>query len=149
MSNAEVAAQVLEIQVLYPRVWFACHAEHSDASAKKNGLSERESTLLAHLLAGMSSPDDLGRHLGKSASTLSETVDGLVARGLVERKRREDDRRRVDLDVTDRGRETYSRGSALSADRLAAALERLSVSDRAAVVRGLSLLARACAEGVR
>jgi DNA-binding MarR family transcriptional regulator len=144
--NEAVAEQVLQIQVLYPRVWFACHAEHPDAQAKKNGLSERETNVLAHVIDGMSSPDELGRHLGKSASTLTETVDQLEKRGLVERRRRDDDRRRIDLVVTERGRETYSRGSALSASRLTAALERLSSSERAEVVRGLSLLARACVE---
>lgn len=144
--NEALADQVLRIQVFYPRVWFACHSAHADAHAKKNGLSERESNVLAHVIDGMSSPDELARHLGKSASTLTETVDQLEKRGLVERRRRDDDRRRIDLVVTDRGRETYSRGSALSASRVGAALERLSEGERAEVVRGLSLLARACAE---
>jgi DNA-binding MarR family transcriptional regulator len=146
--NEAVADQVLRIQVLYPRVWFACHTEHAGAHAKKNGLSERETDVLAHVLDGMSSPDELARHLGKSASTLTETVDRLEARGLVERRRRDDDRRRVDLVVTDRGRQTYSRGSALSPARLTAALERLAEPERQAVVRGLALLASAC-DGIR
>ena len=133
------------IQLAYPRIWHACH-RHPSAAAREGGLTERQGMLLAHLASGPdASPTSLASHLGIAQSTLSEGIDQLVARGLVRRQRLEEDRRRVQVEITDDGWRVVDSGSALDPKRLAAALEHLDGADRRRAVQGLELLAEACA----
>jgi DNA-binding MarR family transcriptional regulator len=136
---------VRRIQAFYPQVWHTCHRRHPPAAAKAGGLREREAMVLAHLSEDhFQTPPVLCRHLGINASTLSELLDGLEERGLVRRERREDDRRRQQITLTDEGRAALERGSALDPERVAAALGQLSEEERRRAVEGLGLLARAC-----
>lgn len=140
----ELGDSVRRVQALYPRIWHACH-RHPHAVTRRSGLTEREGTLLAHLADGrLRSPADLARHLGVAPSTLSETVDGLVDAGLVERRRRRGDRRRVDFVVTDAGREAIADASPLDPVRLGRALASLGEAERRRAVEGLALIADAC-----
>ena len=129
------------VQVAYPQVWHACH-RHRPTEA---GLTERESAILAHLMQGdLRRLGALAEHMGVGTSTLSEAIDGLVRRGLVQRKRHADDKRKVDFEVTDAGAEAMSKGSPLDGAIVRRALERLEPAERKAAVEGLELLARAC-----
>jgi len=47
----------------------------------------------------------LAKKLAVSRPSVTGVVDGLVARGLVRRDHTEDDRRRIDVGLTDAGRE--------------------------------------------
>ena len=130
---------------LYPQIWHACHVRHPRGAEKAGGVSERESSILAHLheTRGMRQ-NVLARHLGLGASTLSEALDALGARGLVRRARREDDRRAVELHLTAKGARMLEKGTALDPARVRAALAQLGTRERARAIDGLSLLARAC-----
>ncbi|UJR87378.1 MULTISPECIES: MarR family winged helix-turn-helix transcriptional regulator [Sandaracinus] len=135
---------VRRIQVAYPKIWHACH-RHPSAAARGGGLTERQGTVLVHLADGaLSRPADLARHLGIAPSTLSEAIDQLVERGMVERRRHTDDRRRTDFEVTEVGHRAVEEGSPLDPARLRAALAWLSAEERARAVEGLTLLADAC-----
>lgn len=132
---------VRAIQLAYPQVWYACHRHRP----KDGGLTERESTILVHLAHGdLSRLPALAGHLGVGTSTLSEAIDGLVRRGFVQRRRHEDDRRKVDFMVTEAGLDALSTGSPLDPESLREALDLLDPNERRQAVEGMSLLARAC-----
>ncbi len=67
-------------------------------------LTSQQLFVLSRLKYGSAQPSELAReqHVGMSAVT--GVIDGLVARGLVERRHDEQDRRAVRLDVTAEGR---------------------------------------------
>lgn len=132
------------VQAAYPKIWHACH-RHPGAAAREGGLTERQGTVLAHLADGrLGRPAELARHLGIASSTLSEAVDQLVERGMVERRRHDEDRRRVDYVVTDAGHDALEQGSALDPARLRAALASLPPEARKRAIEGLEQLAAAC-----
>ena len=134
---------VLSIQIAYPQVWHACH-RHVPPTAE---LTTREATLLAHLAEdALQRPRRLAEHLSIGASTLSEALNRLVERGLVERRRHGADGRRIDFVLTASGRAVVGSGSPLDPQRLGAALSRLAEAEREQAVTGLRLLARACRE---
>jgi DNA-binding MarR family transcriptional regulator len=60
---------------------------------------------ISAISAGAISPSDLGGRLGVSKQAVSQLLDSLVLRGYVERSVDSVDRRRMRLDLTDRGRE--------------------------------------------
>jgi DNA-binding MarR family transcriptional regulator len=136
---------VLAVLVAYPQIWHACHSQHQRGTHSGHPLTEREASLLSHLSAfAPASPKRLAHHLGISAGTLSEAIEGLVQRGLVDRVRRQDDRRRQDLFVSARGERALVKGSVLDERRVLRALKRLSARERVRAVEGISLLAKAC-----
>lgn len=137
-------SDVERVLLAYPMVWFACHARHA-RGRDGEGVSERDRDILVHLAAAEPArATALARHLGIQKSTLSEAIDSLEARGLVARRRREDDKRRVDVTLTRLGRTAVRRGSGLEARRVARVLGRLGSSDRQRALAGLEALARAC-----
>ena len=131
---------VRRVQRAYPQLYLACHVEHP-TRRRDHGLSDRDTTVLAHLdelspiLAGK-----LAKHLGVGPSTVTEAIDRLVAKGLVERTRRG---RTVQLRITPDGVALMQAGSVLDAERVAAMLAAVPARDRAAAVRGIELLAAA------
>lgn len=135
---------VRRVQRAYPQIFLACHVHHT-TSARTHGLSQRDADVLAHL--DQHSPvtaGDLARHLGVAASTLSEAIDGLEARGLAERRRAGGgDRRRVELRITKSGVAAMQAGSVLDTARVAALLAEVSPRERDAAVRGLERIAAA------
>lgn len=143
--NADDRSEVRRVLALYPQIWHACHVRHPRAAEKAGGVSERESSILAHLHEERGMRQNvLARHLGLGASTLSEALDALAARDLVRRVRREDDRRAVELYLTAKGGRMLEKGTALDPARVRAALAQLAPRQRARAIEGLSLIARAC-----
>lgn len=139
MSSEEL---VRRIQRAYPLIWHHCHTHHR---GRGDALSDRESNVLSHLSWDESrTPAQLARHLAIGASTLSEAIDKLVARGYVERRVEPADKRRVRYRLTTAGEEALDDASVLSSPRLRAALERLPPEDRERAVAGLELIAGAC-----
>ena len=134
------------IQSSYPRIWHACH-RHSKVVTRDGGLTERESRVLVHLNdARFKTSQALGSHLGMAPSTLSEAIGALVEKGMVERRKRVDDARRVEFVLTEAGYEQLDASSPLDRARLEAALVALSPEHRRIAVEGVELLAWACGE---
>jgi long-chain acyl-CoA synthetase len=67
-------------------------------------LSLPQYRILMFLDEGTTVPSQLADHLAVSRPTITSVVDGLVARGLVERRHQDDDRRRVGHALTPAGR---------------------------------------------
>lgn len=135
-----MADPVRRVQRAYPQIYLACHVDHT-TRRRGHGLSDRDASVLAHLdeLAPVTA-GGLARHLGIGASTMTEAIDRLEARALVERTRRG---RRVELRITAAGIEQMQASSVLDAARVAAMLAAVPARHRAAALRGIELLATA------
>lgn len=140
-------AELLAIQRLYPQVFHACHVRHSRSRSNAHRISERDGALLAHLAPDEPRrPTDLARHVGIGLPTVSAALARLAELGHVERARIAGDGRASGFCLTARGADALRATSVLDDARLAAALARLTRSERRAVVEGLALLARAAGE---
>jgi DNA-binding MarR family transcriptional regulator len=103
------------------------------------------------LLGGMANhgvaAGDLIRRLGVSKQAASQLVDTLVLRGYLERRVNADDRRRIDVELTDRGRaaaQAVRDGVETVDDALA---RRLSSAEMSGFVAGLVALTEIREEG--
>jgi MarR family 2-MHQ and catechol resistance regulon transcriptional repressor len=74
---------------------------------------------------------DLGRKLLRSASNVTGMVDALEERGLVARTRRTEDRRVIDVSLTDAGRDLIERVFPLHARNVADAFAGLTADEQA------------------
>jgi MarR family 2-MHQ and catechol resistance regulon transcriptional repressor len=75
------------------------HLRHYDLTISQFGVLEA----IYHL--GPMQPGQLGEKILKSSGNMTLVVENLVKRGLVLRQRREDDRRCIDIHLTDAGNE--------------------------------------------
>ena len=81
--------------------------------------------------------------LGVTPSTVTSVVDGLVARGLVDRSSDPADRRRVVLWLTPAGADTVAHGDRVVGAALDRLLDRLAPSEAETALVGLELLNKA------
>jgi DNA-binding MarR family transcriptional regulator len=84
----------------------------------------------------------VAEHIGLTLPSMSKLVDGLVARGLITRESCADDRRRVTLAITARGRTILQAARDAALSSLADRLESLSEPERITVVRAMQTLHR-------
>ena len=131
---------VRRIQRAYPQLYLACHVDHT-TRRREHGLSDRDASVLAHLdeLAPVTA-GALAKHLGVGPSTVTEAIDRLEAKGLVERARKG---RTVQLRITASGIAYMQASSVLDTQKVAALVAAIPARDREAAVRGLDLLAAA------
>ena len=114
--------------------------------ARRAGLAETDLVAMEHLLREPAGPGELARHLDVSTAAVTGLADRLVARGHVERRPHEGDRRRTSLQVTPSGREEVL-GHLLPMFRALDRLDRsFSPEERAVVERYLRGAAEAFAE---
>jgi DNA-binding MarR family transcriptional regulator len=136
-------ATVLAIQQFYPQVFHACHVRHERRRSNAFRLSERDSSILAHVSSDWTvTARDLGRHFGLGAPTLSDALRRLERLGYVAREPRNGRSPARPLRLTTLGREALQATSVLDAGRLTTLLEHLTTRERATAVAGLRLLAR-------
>lgn len=132
----ECAREVLDV---VPLVMRAIRAEMR--SHRTPDLSVPQFRALLYLQrnpgAGLSAVAD---HLGLTPPSTSKLVDGLVARGLVERRPSPTDRRRVLLMVTPPGAGILQAASEATQARLAEALARLDGGKCATVLEAMQTL---------
>jgi len=133
-----------KLMSLYPRIYFACHTRHVRDEAKDRTLSRHQASILDHLdEIDPTSMNQLARHMGVTAGTMSMSIDRLERQGYVVRVRDTADRRRVHLRLTTAGVRVRGASSVLDRDRVETLVARLSEEERAAAIRGLELLANA------
>jgi DNA-binding MarR family transcriptional regulator len=137
-------AQILQIQSLYPRIYMACHTDHSNGPSTEDKLSARDGSILAHLSSeSFTSPSFLAEHLGITRATLSEALTKLTTLGYVTSETDLYDERRKKVCLTSQGLAAMSSSSVLAYDKIATLMSRLSAENRQRVVDGLKLLADA------
>ena len=95
--------------------------------------------MLAYLAEGTSAASVLAGNLAVSKPSLTALADGLVARGLVERRPAAGDRRRVDHVLTASGEDALTGADAAVEDRLEGLLAHLPRAARRRAADGLAL----------
>ena len=140
--TAEAAAR--RVARLFPEVYRRYHWANRVRGADLP-VTRRALEVLQHLsLSGPLTVGEQAEHLGLRRNSVSELLQRLEAKGLVARIRDERDERRVLVWLTDAGRDVVSRvGQVLAPDLIAQVMANLSPEERAAVVRGVELLAAA------
>jgi DNA-binding MarR family transcriptional regulator len=83
---------------------------------------------------------EVAEHIGLSMSSMSELIDDIVTRGLVNRQTQPQDRRRITLTLTDHGSTTLRKAREATASYLERKLSHLSAPERASVFGGMQIL---------
>jgi DNA-binding MarR family transcriptional regulator len=145
VSVADTAHRVM---LLYPRIYFACHTRHVRDPDSQRLLSRHQASILDHLdEIDPTTVNELARHMGVTAATISLAIDRLERKGYVARARDGGDRRRVHVRLTVAGVRVRDAASVLDPPRVEALVARLTEEERAIAVRGLALLADAAGRG--
>ena len=101
-------------------------------------LSLPQYRVLAFLDEGEAAPSDLAGRLSVSRPSITALMDGLITRGLVERRPDTDDGRRVHHHLTDDGRDTLQRADQAVGDRLGAIGTHMNAGDPDALIASLA-----------
>jgi MarR family transcriptional regulator, lower aerobic nicotinate degradation pathway regulator len=101
-----------------------------DGAFETVGLSAREFLVLAFATTEPLSQQEIARRLGIDPTVLVGVVDELERRGLVERRRDPDDRRRYHLAVTESGVELLAKAERTATEATQAFLEPLDGAQR-------------------
>ena len=83
---------------------------------------------------------DVAEHIGLSLSAMSTLVDGLVSAGLMAREENREDRRRMTLSLTRRGRAKLDSAYKAARVQLAKSLHHLSTDECARIITDLRIL---------
>jgi len=102
--------------------------------------------VLGILAEGSAAASGLADRLAVRRPSITALIDGLVARGLVDRRQEDTDRRRVELRLTPEGISTLARADVAVDDYLIAIAGHLPDKDEAVALRSLELWARAMVE---
>jgi DNA-binding MarR family transcriptional regulator len=92
---------------------------------------------LTQLGDGAEASSSLAAKLAVSRPTVTAVVEGLVERGLVDRRHSAQDRRRVSVDLTESGRQMLARADAVVGTKLAGLLAAVSPGQAAEAVSGI------------
>jgi DNA-binding MarR family transcriptional regulator len=132
------AAQFAE---LYPAIYLRFHRR----DGKRDEMTGAARAALIHLSnTGPLTIGELAAHFDRAQSAVSEIVDGLEAKGWLERMRDPEDRRRTLVWLTDEGFAALERErQVLSRELLAGAMAKMTHDDRAALLAGMRALIEA------
>lgn len=112
--------------------------------ASLGGLTLSAYRILSLVAEGNERSSQIAGRLALARPTISNAVDQLVDRGLLQRGTNPDDRRAVVLTVTEQGRAAIAEADAAIAERLRPAFDRLDDAD--AVLRAMEQITVAVAE---
>ncbi len=133
MDSRDAAARFVD---LFHRVYLHFHARHDPGSYQP---SREALAVLEHLArTGPLTVTEAAAHFSRSQSAMSELLDRLEDRSLVERFEDARDRRRHLVWLTDEGMGVWRRSSAvLSVSRLERSFARLQEADREILLAGM------------
>jgi DNA-binding MarR family transcriptional regulator len=135
-SDAQAGAE--RFAALFRALYLTYHRR----DGPRSDLPGASRAVLTHLaVAGPLTVGEAAVHLGRAQSVVSEIVDGLEGRGLLMRDPDPADRRRTLVWLTPAGIEAMRRDAeVLSHDALAAAIARMTDTDRTALLAGAAAL---------
>ncbi len=132
------------VQVCYPQIYLTCHTRHQRKRSTEHHLSQRDSTVLAHLSdSRWTQPSSLAAHLRVTRSTVSECLKRLEQLGFVV-ARTSRPGRMTGAQLTPRGVRAVRDTSVLETSRLEAVLATASAKDRKIIGEGIARLAALC-----
>ena len=102
--------------------------------------------VLGILAEGSAAASGLADRLAVRRPSITALVDGLVARGLVDRRQEDSDRRRVALRLTPEGARTVAEADRVVDEHLVSIAGHLPDKDEAMALRSLELWGRALSE---
>ena len=85
---------------------------------------------------------DVAEHIGLTLPSMSALIDSIVMKGLVIRQTHPEDRRRMTLTLTERGRATLRVAHEAAASYLEEKIGQLSATERATVIEAMQVLKR-------
>lgn len=128
----------------FPRVLFACRAREVQDPAGAGVLTDQQARILRQLdTEDPMMVTELADFMGVTASTMSLNLTRLEKSGFVTRARDPEDRRVMNVRLTESGARICDLAMLLDPDRVDALLRLLSKEDRPRAVEGLALLAEA------
>jgi DNA-binding MarR family transcriptional regulator len=129
----------------YAELFRAVYLTYHRRDGPRSGLTGASRAVLEHLaITGPVTVGEAARHLERAQSVVSEIVDQLEGKALLERERDPADRRRTLVWLTPAGQEALRRdGEVLGVDRLAVALARLPAEQRTALIAATAALVAA------
>jgi len=133
---------------LFPAIYLRFCRRHDDGGPGGGPLSRltpQQDAVLHHLaMSGPLTVGEMARHFARAQSVVSEIVDGMERKGLLERMRDERDRRRTMVWLSDEAREVLARRrQVLDPERVARAMHALPEPQRHALITGLRALVHA------
>ena len=142
VAAAGVPARGLPVAGTYGRVaaWLAKRVEVALTTVDLTPPQYRVMGLLAE---GSSAASGLADRLAVRRPSITAVVDGLVMRGLVDRRQEDTDRRRVSLRLTDEGARILGEADRALDAHLEAIASHLPAKEEATALRSLSLWGRA------
>jgi len=146
-SLDECAREVLDVVPLAMRVIRNQLREHGTHDAQLLSVPQFRSLLYISRNKG-ASLSEVAERIGLTLSSMSTLVDGLVTRNFVTRRTHQDDRRRMDLSLTERGETTLHLARRGTQEYLKERLSHLSGTDRDTVVRGMDILRQVLSEEI-
>jgi DNA-binding MarR family transcriptional regulator len=138
MQDTPASDAARQFGELFPAVYLRFHRRDQ----KRGTLPNASRAVLQHLtLSGPITIGEMGKHLDRAQSVVSEIVEHLERDGLLERIRDPRDRRRTLVWLTDAGLALLERErEVLSHELLTRAMARMRDDDRAALLRGMRAL---------
>jgi long-chain acyl-CoA synthetase len=109
-------------------------------------LSMPQYRVLAILAGGSAAASGLAKSLDVRPPSVTALIDGLVARGLVDRRQEDNDRRRVELRITKEGTRLVADADRVVNERLTHIAGYLPSKDEVMALRSLELWGRALSE---
>ena len=145
-DRSDVREQAERFAALFRAIYLTYHRR----DGPRSDLPGASRAVLTHLaVTGPLTVGEAAAHLGRAQSVVSEIVDGLARKGLLEREGDPDDRRRTLIWLTGAGQEVLRRdGEVLAVDALTAALGRVPAEARAWLLAGASALLAAAPPAV-
>ena len=138
MPERDANDDARELGELFPAVYLRFHRR----DGKQRALAPASQAVLQHLsLAGPLTIGELGQHLERAQSVVSEIVNHLERDGLLERVRDPADRRRVLVWLSERGMAELERAAeVLSSELVTRAMRYMTPGERKALLQGMRAL---------
>ncbi len=138
MSDVETILSV------FPRIYFACRPRQVTDPVDGRVVSFHQATILSHLdVVDPTMVGELANHLGVTASTMSLNLGRLEEAGYVTRQRDPEDRRVMNVCLTEAGERVRLAYSTLDRDRVGRMIDGLDPVRRRTALTGLAYLADA------
>ncbi len=141
-SMDQCAREILETVPLVMRV---IRSELRKHGARELSVPQFRTLNFLSLHSG-SSLSEVADHIGLTLPSMSTLIDGLVTRNFAARRTNPDDRRRMTLELTDRGETTLRISRDATQEYLSQLLGSVSPEDRSSVIKSMRTLRMIVAE---